>query len=631
MMLTAQSNIFANNAQPAITTAYIDSLNERAYRQVHVNVSKALLQLTDAEQMCDKIDYKKGLAINYMYQAEVFNQRGFTKRAIALYYNSLDLSRQNNDLYNLARALEHISSIKRHNGQLADAEKMLDTCFSIFKKLNKPIDIVNVQLRLGLLKIKEKQYQQALLMFQKAHDLSKSIKFQYGEKKTYYNRGELYREINNIDSAIYYYKTALVIDTLTHDRYGKALSYNGLANLYFKNKQFDEAAKYANAAQLNADSVHAQELAVVAIETLLKTATAKNNMPNIIKWQNKLLAIERSNKEIDRNDAIILVEVLKQQHDHELGIQKKIADIQKISQVKTVLLVCFLIVMVIVLLLVLSVTNNYRKAQAYAAALNEKNKQINEHSDSVAALNKKILAQNNILEEDNKLKNRLLSVISHDLRHPLTNTKSILSLINLRLVNHQETETLFGHLEAQYNRTVTLLDNLLYWIKSQIHNDKPRKSDVNLHELVNSLIEEQKLEAQKKHLVVQNLVSTLFEYRGEPELLKIIFRNLLTNAIKFTHREGAITFSAYNSNEELSITVKDTGIGMKPEVLQHIKNQGHYTSRGTANEDGNGLGLMLIRDLIRKMNGRLDIESDYGHGSTFTVTLVKVEEPVFED
>ncbi|NCD70080.1 tetratricopeptide repeat-containing sensor histidine kinase [Mucilaginibacter agri] len=611
-----------------ITPARIDSLNENAYKKIHSNIATAMVMLTDAEQMCIKTNYTKGLAVNYLYQAEVFNQRGYSKRAQVLYNHAIELSRQNNDLYNIARAEEHLSTIQRKFGNMDEAENLLNKSLAILKRLNKQIEIVNLKLRMGLLKEAQKKYPEALAIYDDACAEAKRIKFQYGEKKSYFNRAELYADINGADSAIIYYNKALRVDTLTKDQYGKALSYIGLSNVSLKQRQLKKTISYANAAQLNADSVHAYKLMVEALEILVKAANLQHDLASVTKWQQRLLEVERINSEANRNDAVLFVEVLKQQQERQLAIQQEISGIQKESQTKSIILLCILIVMLIVVLLVFSVSYNYKKAKLYAAELNEKNEQIKEHANSLDRLNKQILGQNTILEEDNSLKNKLLSIISHDLRHPLTNTKSIIDLINLNLVSNQEAGHLFHHLEAQYTRAVSLLDNLLYWIKSQVHDGRIIKQEVNLRHMISSLIEEQKLSLQKKEIQAVNLVEPEFELYAELEVLKIIFRNLLSNAVKFTNRYGAVVFEAEATGAEIKISVKDNGTGMNATTLSRIQGLSNYTSKGTADEDGSGMGLMLIRDLIKKINGSLTIESSYGEGSVFTVALAIVSEPV---
>ncbi|OKS85799.1 ATP-binding protein [Mucilaginibacter polytrichastri] len=613
----------------AVTPANIDSLNERAYRQIHTNLAQTLLLLTDAEQLCIKTNYRKGLAVNYLYQAEVFNQRGYAKRALVLYNHAIDLSREDKDDYNVARGEEHLSSMQRNLGNLKEAERLLNSSLNILSKLNKPIELVNLQQRMGVLKEKQNKHDEALALYNSSWRLARKINYLYGEKKSYFDRAELYADLNNADSAVYYYNKTLRIDTLTKDQFGKTLSYIGLSRLYLKNKQYSKAIGYADVAQGYADSIHAQRLLVQAIELLLKAYGEKKDLLAITQWQQKLLGVERANSETNKNDAVLFIEVLKQQQEKQLAIQKQISEIQKESQTKSIVLLCTFIIMLIVVLLVFSISHNYKKAKVYALELDEKNRQINQHANSVAQLNKKILGQNTILEEDNRLKNRLLSIISHDLRHPLTNTKSIIDLINLNLVSNQEATHLYQHLETQYTRAITLLDNLLYWIKSQVHDGRVEKVEVNLHQMINALVEEQKLSLQKKEIEVFNLISLEPEIYAEKELLKIIFRNLLTNAIKFTNHYGAIQFLSEINGSDIKIMVRDNGVGMNPDTLSRVQGLSHYTSRGTAGEEGSGMGLMLIRDLIKKINGAMVIESQLGEGSTFTVSLTHVNAPYY--
>ncbi len=612
-----------------VTSADIDSLNERAYRQIHNNLAKTLHMLSDAEQLCIKTNYKKGLAVNYLYQAEVFNQRGYLKRAELLYNHAIDLSRQNKDEYNIARAEEHLSSIQRNKGNLEEAEHLLNSSLSRLEKLNKPVDMINIQQRIGVLKEKQKKHDEALKLYEASCVLAKKINYLYGEKKSYFDRAEMYSDMGNTDSAIHYYNITLRIDTLTKDKFGKALSCIGLSNVYLKGGQLNKAISYAKSAQLNADSVHAQNLLVEAIELLIKAYNQKKDLIGVTQWQQKLLEVERASSEANRNDAVLFVEVLKQQQEKQLAIQKQISEIQKESETKSVVLLCILVIMLIVVLLIFSVSYNYKKAKIYAADLNEKNRQINEHANSVDRLNEQIIGQNAILEEDNNLKSTLLSIISHDLRHPLTNTKSIIELINLHLVSNQEAGHLYQHLEAQYNRAINLLDNLLYWIKSQVHDGKVDKTEINLNQMLNALVEEQKLSLQKKEIRIFNQVDTGLEIYAENEVLKIIFRNLLTNAIKFTNPEGTIQFTSEMEGSDIRISIKDNGVGMNPNTLSRIQGLSHYTSRGTAGEDGSGLGLMLIRDLITKINGSLTIESEQGEGSTFTIVLTNIAVPYY--
>ncbi|QQL51054.1 tetratricopeptide repeat-containing sensor histidine kinase [Mucilaginibacter ginkgonis] len=632
ILLLCTPFVFSKSQDQQLSPTELDALNRNAFEGVHRNMSLALSKLVEAEKLCAQAKYQKGLAENYLYQGEIYNQRGYLKRALTYFNKVLQISKLTNDSYNQARATEFISSLERKNGHYKNAEDLLKGSINVFVKLNKDRDIAAAKLHLAKIQTEQKDFKNAITNLQSSYSLSQKLNLKNVQQRYFYERAEIFAKQNHQDSAIAYYHKSLKIDTAINDRYGKTLSYLGLGKIYLQTNQLKKSSQYANAAQLTADSLGMQPMVEEAIEVLLNIATKQNDLAAITHLQQRLLQIVRETNKIDRTDAAQFFEVLRQQQERQLTIQSEFSGMKKLSETKTIILICVLVVMVIFIMLAFSISYNYRRARHYAAELSNKNNLIQEHAHSVAMLNQKIIGQNDILEEDNQLKSKLLSVISHDLRHPLTNTKSILDLIHLKLVSHEEAEALFSQLESQYARAVSLLDNLLYWIKSQVHGGTIEKSDNNLRELVDNLIEEQKLTLQKKNISVDNNLDKELEWHAERELLRIIFRNLLTNAIKFTHLNGNIQFLSEIKNGNMCISVKDNGVGMKEEIVQKLCLESqHYTVRGTANEQGSGLGLMLIKDLIKKVGGNLQIESIYGTGSTFTVNFVLAEEEVFAD
>jgi signal transduction histidine kinase len=253
--------------------------------------------------------------------------------------------------------------------------------------------------------------------------------------------------------------------------------------------------------------------------------------------------------------------------------------------------------------------------------LTKQNAIIEENASSLDKLNKEIYSKNQLLEEDNRTKDKLLSIISHDLRNPITNTQTILSLINKGALTEEESKTLLEQLETQYINTTGLLDNLLGWLKSQITGKELEKSDINVYELMNGMHLEQKIALMRKRIKFINNTSSDCNIMAEKEMIKIIFRNLITNAIKFTPLDGRIEISFAQDDTHSYVHIKDSGIGMSEEILQKVNAQKYFTRTGTLQEKGSGFGLILCRDLLQKQGGVLLIESAKGEGSTFTVKL----------
>ncbi len=270
------------------------------------------------------------------------------------------------------------------------------------------------------------------------------------------------------------------------------------------------------------------------------------------------------------------------------------------------------ILLILVLLAFYIVYNKYK-------GLKNENSEFKGEVEQTREDTKKAIQQIACLEDENRMKDRLLSIISHDLRHPLVNTKSILDLINLKLVTEQEQGELFEQLEAQYIRSISLLDNLLFWIRGNMKGIVMEKTNINMQQLVNVLIEEQRIPLMNKDIKISNDVLPDITWFAEKEMIKIVFRNLISNAIKFTPADGLITVSSMVNDEFAFIAVRDSGVGMTKDTLEKVSARQYFTSRGTSNERGSGFGLMLVKELISRHKGELYVESEPGRGSTFSV------------
>jgi signal transduction histidine kinase len=204
----------------------------------------------------------------------------------------------------------------------------------------------------------------------------------------------------------------------------------------------------------------------------------------------------------------------------------------------------------------------------------------------------------------------------------LVNTKGILNLVNQGMVPPEEADRLLQLLETQYLGTTSLLDNLLFWIKGQMDGKEDDKVKVGLYQLMKTLQEEHNLPLVKKKIELKNLIDHNLSIITEKEMIRIVCRNLISNAIKFTNENGLIElFSRIEDGHVLYLTVKDSGIGMSKVDIEKVNAKQYYNTTGTSYEKGSGFGLMLCRDLITKAGGELIIESEPGKGSAFTIRM----------
>ena len=218
-------------------------------------------------------------------------------------------------------------------------------------------------------------------------------------------------------------------------------------------------------------------------------------------------------------------------------------------------------------------------------------------------------------------RDKLYSVIAHDLRSPMGSIKMVLNMLILSLPSEQIGKEMFDMLSMANQSTedvFSLLDNLLKWTKSQIGKLNVVYQDFDIVGNIASVIEIFNLVAGMKNIKVNFPVHGKIEVHADMDMMKTILRNLLSNAIKFSYNDSEILVNAEIEGDKVIVSVKDTGKGMSEEDQKKLLNtETHFSKYGTNNEEGSGLGLLLCQDFAVKNGGRLWFESEEGKGSTF--------------
>ena len=230
------------------------------------------------------------------------------------------------------------------------------------------------------------------------------------------------------------------------------------------------------------------------------------------------------------------------------------------------------------------------------------------------------------LENTIESRDTLYSVIAHDLRSPLGSLKMMNNAILMMIDKDQVSPEVFEMLQMM-NKTseeiFLLLDNLLKWAKNRLKKQNVYKQETDINSLVSSTAEIYIPMATQKGLTIQ-LQDMDKELSGfvDIDMIKTVVRNLISNAIKFSFEGGTITIGSKIEGDHVVISVKDSGKGIKKEDQEKLLKQNtHFTSYGTNNEKGSGLGLMLCKDFVEQHDGKLWFESEEGKGSTFFASL----------
>jgi signal transduction histidine kinase len=224
----------------------------------------------------------------------------------------------------------------------------------------------------------------------------------------------------------------------------------------------------------------------------------------------------------------------------------------------------------------------------------------------------------------NNDKNLFISILAHDLRSPFTVILgcSELLLENIHHYNIDQIESFVKDIYQSTQMTFTLFEDLLKWVRMQSGKITFEPQKLSFTDICKDIIKILNPNAVAKNITINNNASNEINVFADSDMLKVILRNLVSNAIKFTNKNGTININAEENSENVIISVSDNGIGIMPDKLTKLFDISHrQTTRGTEEESGTGLGLILCKEFVEKHGGKIWVESEVGKGSDFKFTL----------
>ena len=253
--------------------------------------------------------------------------------------------------------------------------------------------------------------------------------------------------------------------------------------------------------------------------------------------------------------------------------------------------------------------------------LAEKNREIENQKIEIASQLKQLEQQKQELEELDAVKNKLFSVIAHDLKTPMYALRNLFSNIQQQNLPGEEIKIMLPDVVTDLNYTTGLMENLLHWAKSQMQSNSTRPQPIDVTALIHEVMQLLRLQAEAKRVYLQQKTDQPVFIYADRDMVHLVLRNLISNAIKFTPENGSVILGAQSGDSFVEVYVQDTGTGMTEEILKKINTSHYFTTKGTANESGTGLGLMLCKEFLTRNGGRMFVESEEGKGSTFSFTL----------
>ena len=276
------------------------------------------------------------------------------------------------------------------------------------------------------------------------------------------------------------------------------------------------------------------------------------------------------------------------------------------------------------LFLIKKENNSYQmEMQTTNYELQQTNTELNNSKVLIAQKAATLEEQKKQLVDLDALKNRLFSIISHDLKTPIYSLRNLFRNVEKYDLDGDEIKVLVPDIINDLNFTTSLMENLLQWAKSQMQGNTINPQLLDIAQMVNEVQQLLRLQAESKQVYINSKVDPSIYIFADKDMINLVLRNILSNAIKFTPNNGEISVGASIKNDMVEMYVQDSGTGISKENMQKLFSNNYFTTNGTSNESGTGLGLMLCKEFLQKNGGEIAVQSEVGKGSRFSFTVPK--------
>jgi two-component system, sensor histidine kinase and response regulator len=602
-------NLLKSNNLADTTRSLVLAELARSYLQN--SPEDALKYAKGALEIAQKISFKRGEAKAFSSIGNFYWQVGKYPQAMEYYLMALEIEEKIENKEGIARNLNNLGLVYETQNNLDKALEYYEKSLAIDRQI-KNEDAISIGLNnIGNIYNKRKDFAKSLDYHNEGlQSAMKNDNFtMIGVSLN--NIGDIYFAVGKYAEAIQFQKQAMDLETHINDQEGIAYSLNALSNIYLRLGKLDSAEYYAmQAIQIN------QKLGITPqlkdnYESIKEIAFQKKDYLKAYWYANAKLTLMDSLFSKDKKELIVQLE-----RNYELGKKQNEIDMLKNENIIKQQEIDKQSLRQIIWIIFLGV------ALAFAFGLFFLSKQRSRTNAQLNHFNKQLQKNNKDLQETNATKDKLFSIISHDLRSPFNTLKSTLSLMKMNAFSPQEIEKLSSQLEQNVVNISYTLENLLQWSMLQMKQGQQTHIEtLDINDIIQETINFYAEVAKNKEIEISTSLVPDLEVSADKNQIRFILRNLVNNALKFTFAQGKIKISSKLKDKEAIITVADTGVGMTPQQLETLFSPTNRSTQGTQGEKGTGLGLLLCKEFTENNGGKISVTSQLYEGSKFVLVL----------
>ncbi len=592
----------------------IKAINTLAEIFIHIknkeyNACDSIFRIKNLKQLhthaCYLAYYHDYLALNYSVNLD--KQKTLENTLLAKTYFE-----QIHDTSNVIKMINNACIYYMNYYNFSKSKELGEQAYKLAKKTNDEYAQRSALLNLGTIYLYLQDSIKALETYKK---LERNFNLRLIDKEIIYgNMGSVYFDNKDYENAKIYYDSLVYYSTKLKDTLNIAKGLSNLGYLAFKLHKYKKADSLFRESLLPYQNNRFWEIKTLTYNRLIELYGQLDKMDSVLKYID--LYQNYMSKQYDAKNQKALLEVSakyeNKEKDKELALSQKKEELSQIKLHQQEVMIIITILIALLSILALLIINKHRKR------LKTAKKELQYQRDKIAIINED-------LKISIKAKDRILSVIGHDLRGPVGGLKSLLELyLDMQEWDEKEIKDLLYHALQSSTNTYLLLENLLTWANSQRGNISFIPKTTTVYPIVNQTVQILNQSIDKNHILIKIDIDLNLKAFMDIDMIKIVLRNILSNCIKFSPDKGTISISAKEKNNAVLFCIQDEGIGMEEhEVKTLFTKKETYFLEDKNNAKGTGLGLILCKEFVERHGGSIWVESKKGQGSIFYFSLPK--------
>ncbi len=582
--------------------------------------SKGIEIFKEGIELSREFNNEQALADMSQSLAVIYKRTGNITSALQMNKSAIDALERIGSQKNYPEVLNNLASLYMELGVDSLAMKYFKKCVNVSREIKNNYTLVIGLLNLANYDLKYENYNSAFDRISEASEIVENKNIVGLEASVLDVQGKYYMAIGENEKSKKVSLESFTIATRNNDESAITSGAINLAQIYFEENQLDSAEYYSKLAFQLSRTNNLLPQIMKSSRILAKVTRLQRKYSQSFYYYNLLDSVSlvyqdsinaKNNRnfgyqyEMQRKDAEN--EMLQKEKElSEMALEKKQIQIKQ----QRIILIFIILITVVTIVMILILNRQYREKLNLNAALEEQNV--------------KYLKVNQKLKEENNFKTRLFSIISHDLRSPVTNLYHFLKLISTNNLDENQRDRIISSLSEKTVLTINLIDNLLIWTRQQMSGDMPKQVKTDMYKLIQETVSQISFSAEMKKVSIINDVNQEVIINADPNTASLVLRNLISNALKFTDSGGNVRVYMNRDRNNYIFVVEDSGKGVDPELKDKLLKPGIFnTTEGIKGEQGTGLGLSLCQHFLEIIGGKLWFESETGKGSRFYFSLPK--------